>query len=113
MKRVGFTMKLVPGAAEEYRQCHDELWPELAEQFDRAGIRDYVIYLDSETDTLFASQWVTDENTKAALRATELMRRWWRALSHLMQTNPDDSPIVHPLVPLFELHFDETAESGR
>ena len=103
MKRVGFTMRIKPGAAEEYRRRHAEIWPELSAEFRRVGIEDYVIYLDPVSHTLFASQLVSENDRKSELRGLEVMHRWWDSLAHLMETNPDNSPIVEPLEMVFEL----------
>lgn len=112
MKRVGFTMRLEPGAAEEYKRLHDELWPELVAEFQRIGIEDYVIYLDPETNTLFASQLVGEHDRKSELRDLEIMHRWWASLGHLMETNSDNSPVVTPLLKVFELRTVAT-RTGR
>jgi hypothetical protein len=49
MLRAGFAMKLLPGNVDEYKRRHDEIWPELVEELEKAGVRDYVIYLDPES----------------------------------------------------------------
>lgn len=54
MKRFGFKMKLRPGFREEYIKRHNEIWPELAELLRAEGICNYSIFLDEETNTLFA-----------------------------------------------------------
>lgn len=98
MRRVGFAMQLKPGSEAEYKRRHDEIWPELVAELERAGIRDYAIYLDPRTHTLYASQKVTEHNTTARLPETEIMQKWWAHMADLMETNPDSSPKV------FELH---------
>lgn len=103
MKRVGFAMQLKPGVKAEYRRRHDEIWPELVRELRDAGIRDYVIYLDPRTDTLYASHKVTDHNTLERLPQTQVMKKWWAAMADLMETNPDASPVVTPLEELFYL----------
>ena len=50
-------MKLRPGCKAEYKKRHDAIWPELKDLLKKAGIRDYTIYLDEETNTLFAVQY--------------------------------------------------------
>ncbi|MDQ4139504.1 MAG: L-rhamnose mutarotase, partial [Bacteroidota bacterium] len=54
MQRVAFKMKLKPGYRAEYQKRHAALWPELKQVLQNAGISDYSIFLDEETDTLFA-----------------------------------------------------------
>jgi arylsulfatase len=95
--QVAFKLKLKPGMAEEYRKRHDEIWPELSKAIREAGISDYTIYLDEDTDTLFAVQKLAPDHTAAKLRETELMRKWWNHMAPLMETNPDQSPVRTPL----------------
>jgi len=52
--RVAFKMTLKEGFAEEYKKRHDEIWPELSILLKTSGIYDYSIFLDEETNTLFA-----------------------------------------------------------
>lgn len=101
MKRAGFAMQLKEGVATEYKKRHDEIWPELVELLERAGIRDYVIYLDPRTNTLYASQKLTEHNGADRLAQTELMHKWWDYMADLMETNPDGSPVVYPLDEMF------------
>ncbi len=54
MERHAFKMKLKKGFEAEYKKRHDELWPELEKVLKEAGIHEYSIFLDEETDTLFA-----------------------------------------------------------
>jgi L-rhamnose mutarotase len=84
MKRAGFAMQLNPGMETEYRRRHDEIWPELVEELGKAGVRDYVIYLDRRTNTLFASQKLTDGNTADSLADTPVMKKWWDHMADIM-----------------------------
>lgn len=51
MESVAFKMKLKPGFEKEYKKRHDEIWPELSEELIKAGVSDYSIFLDEETNT--------------------------------------------------------------
>ena len=104
MERRGFTMQLKPGMKAEYRKRHDEIWPELSEALAAAGVRDYSIFLDERSGTLFAFQRVTPNNTADRLPDLPIMRKWWDAMAPLMAVNPDNSPVVTPLEEVF--HFD-------
>lgn len=101
MKRTGFAMQLKPGNAAEYKKRHDEIWPELVAQLHAAGVRDYVIYLDPRTDTLFASQKVTEHNSADGLAETAIVKKWWAYMADLMEVNSDNSPKVYPLDEMF------------
>ena len=56
MKRFAFKMKLKPGFEDEYKKRHDEIWPELKALIQSTGVSDYPIFLDEETNILFAVQ---------------------------------------------------------
>ena len=103
MHRCAFKMKLKPGAAAEYKKRHDEIWPELAAELKAAGISDYSIFLDEETLTLFAAQKLSAANTAKDLPESAVVRKWWKFMSPLMETNSDDSPAVQPLREVFHL----------
>ncbi len=94
-------MQLKPGVRDEYKRRHDEIWPELVRLLEEVGVRDYVIYLDPRTDTLYASQKLTEHNSSDRLPDTDVMRRWWDHMADLMETNPDGSPVVYPLDEMF------------
>lgn len=101
MKRFGFKMKLLPGFREEYRKRHSEIWPELAALLRNEGIGNYSIFLDEETNILFAYQEQTGESSSQDLGSTEIVQRWWKYMADIMETNPDNSPVTTPLEQLF------------
>jgi L-rhamnose mutarotase len=103
MKRNAFKMKLHKGSEEEYKKRHDEIWPELEKELHQAGISDYSIYLDEETLTLFAFQKLGENNTADNLPNTEIVKKWWAYMADIMETNPDNSPVVKPLKEVFHM----------
>ena len=103
MKRNAFKMKLYKGFEEEYRKRHDEIWPELEEELHKVGISDYSIYLDEETLTLFAFQKLSENNTADDLPHAEIVKKWWAYMADIMETNPDNSPVVKPLKEVFHM----------
>ena len=103
MEKYAFRMNLNPGAEAEYRRRHDAIWPELVALLRDAGVRDYSIHLDPETDALFAVLWRTDDHRMDDLPAHPVMRRWWAHMADVMATHPDNEPIAVPLVPMFHL----------
>jgi L-rhamnose mutarotase len=103
MEQIAFRMMLDPGQAAEYRRRHDEIWPELVALLHEAGISDYTIFLDPETNALFAVLRRRDKHGMDALPGHVVMRRWWAFMGDIMATNPDASPVVVPLQPVFHL----------
>jgi len=101
MEEIAFTMQLKPGTVAEYQRRHDEIWPELTEALQAAGIRDYSIYLNADSGNLFAVQKRLPGHTADQLPTLPVMQRWWAYMADLMDTNPDNSPVVKPLQRLF------------
>lgn len=103
MERVAFKMHLKKGMREEYKKRHDAIWPELKQLLKDAGISEYSIFLDEETDTLFAFQKVTEGSGSQDLGQNELVQKWWKYMADIMKTNPDNSPVSVPLKEIFYL----------
>lgn len=103
MEQIAFTMRLFPGQIAEYKRRHDEIWPELAALLHDTGIRDYSIFLDEQSLTLFAVLRRTEGHTMADLPNHPVMRRWWAYMGDIMAANPDGSPVTAPLTPMFHL----------
>ncbi|ANC87495.1 MULTISPECIES: L-rhamnose mutarotase [Sphingomonas] len=100
---IAFRMMLKPGMAEEYRRRHDAIWPDLAEALREAGIYDYSIFLDEETNALFAVLRLHPDDKRDALPAKPVMQRWWDYMADLMEVQPGNRPVEAPLTPMF--HF--------
>ncbi|MEM7614278.1 MAG: L-rhamnose mutarotase [Pseudomonadota bacterium] len=103
MEKFAFKMQLNPGCQDEYRKRHDAIWPELVALLKGAGVSDYSIYLDEETDTLFGVLWRTDGHGMEALPAHPVMQRWWAHMADIMVTEPDNKPVLAQLTPLFHM----------
>jgi L-rhamnose mutarotase len=65
MERFTWKAKLLPGKKEEYIKRHDEIWPEMTELLNNAGIHNYTIwragdelfgYYEAEKGVDFASK---------------------------------------------------------
>jgi len=103
MERYAFKMKLNPGMAAEYKKRHDEIWPELSALLREAGVSDYSIHLDPQTNILFGLLTRTADHRMAALPDHPVMKRWWAHMADIMETNPDNSPVQSDLVPVFHM----------
>ena len=101
MQRLAFKMYLNEGQKEEYQKRHNELWPELRQLLKGAGVTEYSIFLDEETDILFAFQKVSGEGGSQDLGKTEIVQKWWKYMSDIMESNPDNSPVTKSLTELF------------
>lgn len=103
MQRLAFKMHLNPGQKEAYIKRHNEIWPELKQLLKEAGVSEYSIFLDEETNTLFAFQKVNGEGGSQDLGETEIVKKWWKYMSDIMETNPDHSPVSVELEEVFYL----------
>jgi L-rhamnose mutarotase len=103
MKRLAFKMHLNKGQKEAYIKRHNEIWPELKQLLKEAGISEYSIFLDEETNTLFAFQKVCGDEGSQDLGKTEIVKRWWAFMADIMETNPDQSPVSAELEEVFYL----------
>ena len=92
---------MFPGFKEEYRKRHNEIWPELVGLLKDAGIGNYSIFLDEESNTLFAYQEQSGGSSSQDLGTTEIVKKWWKYMADIMETNPDNSPISIPLEQVF------------
>ena len=103
MEKYAFKMRLNPGCKAEYIKRHDAIWRELVTLLKEAGVSDYSIHLDEETNTLFGVLWRRDDHGMAALPAHPVMQRWWAHMADIMATHPDNEPVATPLTPVFHM----------
>ena len=79
-----FKMKLYPGFEEEYERRHNELWPEMREMIHTHGGKNYSIFLDRETLTLFGYIEIDNEELWAKGADTVINRKWWDFMADIM-----------------------------
>jgi L-rhamnose mutarotase len=103
IKRFGTKMKLYPGFKEEYRKRHDELWPEMVNLMKKEGIGNYSIFIDPESDILFSYFELTSSYSEKNHSSNEIVKRWWKYMSDIMETHPDYSPVTVELEQVFYL----------
>ena len=103
MEKFAFKMKLNPGMEAEYRKRHDEIWPELLTLLKQAGVSDYSIHLDPETNILFGVLWRQSDHAMDTLPAQPIMQKWWAHMADIMETKPDNEPVAVPLIPVFHM----------
>jgi L-rhamnose mutarotase len=103
MQRYAFKMFLNPGQRDEYKKRHDTIWPELSSLLHHAGVRNYSIFLDEETNVLFAYLERPENHTMDSLPQDPVMRRWWDYMKDLMSTDATGAPIAKPIGEVFHL----------
>ena len=104
MEKIAFKMKLKPGHVAEYRARHDAIWPKLVDLLRVSGVRDYSIYLDEESLTLFCVLWRTADHRMDELPQTDVMQEWWAYMADLMETQTNgNEPVAIPLPRMFHM----------
>ena len=111
MIRRAFRMSVHPGQQAEYRRRHNPIWRELEETLVRHGVRTYSIYLDPDTNDLFAYAEIESEERWNAIASTDVCQRWWRHMGDIMPSNADASPVARDLSEVF--HIDVNAVPGH
>lgn len=103
MERVAFKMKLFKGLEEEYKNRHDDIWPELAALLKAKGVEEYSIFLDAETGYLFGFLKIPDAKLLDELPNEPIMKKWWAYMKDIMDSNEDNSPVSISLKEVFYL----------
>lgn len=103
MQRVAFKMQLHKGFEAEYAKRHEKLWPELEVLLKDTGIKEYSIFLDETTLSLFGVLKVDDKIKLDDLPSQPVMQKWWAYMKDIMESNADNSPVSVPLKEVFYL----------
>jgi len=91
-ERIAFRMNLHPGQAAEYKRRHDAIFPDLLGALKAAGVSDYSIWHDPGTDHLFAILTRSDDHQMDSLPETDVVKRWWKHMADIMDTDADNVP---------------------
>jgi L-rhamnose mutarotase len=80
MKRYGSVFRIRPEMVKEYKQAHDEIWPDMAKAIQDAGIRNYSIFF--RKDGMLFSYFECEDAPRAlaSIRTTEVNTRWQVAM---------------------------------
>lgn len=103
MVRRAFKMKLYEGMEAEYEKRHNALWEEMKDMIHEYGGKNYSIFLDRETLTLYGYIELESKEKWAESAETAICRKWWDYMADIMETNPDNSPVAVDLCEVFHL----------
>ena len=98
MEHISFALQIDPKDAEAYKKRHEQVDPELEEQFRNVGIYSYHIFFHE--GTLFAYMAVENfEQAMAALQEHPANIRWQAKMSDMLQTweNGSNIKILTPM----------------
>jgi L-rhamnose mutarotase len=102
-ERIAFRMTLNPGQAAEYKRRHDAIFPELGAALKDAGVSDYSIWHDPQSNHLFAILTRTDDHRMNDLPQMDIVKRWWAYMADIMLTDAENVPDQVPLTCMFHL----------
>ena len=103
MMRKACVMQVNPDQHEEYKNRHNPIWPDLESKLKSHGVSNYSIYLDRQTNQLFAYVEIEDEAQWNAIAETEICKKWWAYMRDIMPSNPDNSPVSKELEEVFHI----------
>ena len=108
MIRCAFTMRLKPGALEEYRRHHDEVWPELVAEIEKCGIASITTFRSG--DNLFLFSEIQDPGAWDRLWRSPIHLKWAQVMEPLMHLKPDMTVDSGQLEEIF--HVETSAGDG-
>ena len=103
-QQFAWVLEVRPGYEEEYKKRHEEIWPEMVDMLQNAGVRNYSIFRHGLT--LFGYFETDDlEQTIAAINASDVNRRWREYMTPIMKIEIDSQRNFPFLLPL-QWHMD-------
>jgi L-rhamnose mutarotase len=101
MIRRAFTLQLKPGALAEYKEKHDNIWPELVEEIRRLGIAEMTAF---EADpVIFYYSEILDEDAWDRLWASPVHDRWAELFKELIAFNDSEQVDASFMPEIFHL----------
>jgi L-rhamnose mutarotase len=104
--RQSFAMTLTPGSLPEYKQRHEQAWPDLLDAIGEAGVSGFSIF-DAGHETLFLYSEVDHAAAWDRAWATPVHERWGREMEPLLAVDERGAPRVATLSEIF--HFSRPA----
>jgi len=103
MIRKAFLMSVNPDQHGEYEKRHNSIWKELEDELKSHGVHNYNIFLNTQSNQLFAYVEIESQERWDAISQTPVCRRWWAYMKDIMPSNPDNSPKSIELKQVFYL----------
>jgi L-rhamnose mutarotase len=99
--RRAYTIHLTPGALAEYTRKHDEIWPELVEEFRKQGIAQLTAFVADPVVFYYAE--VVREDAFDRLFLTAVHDRWAKEFTDLIAFDADGQVSAPFLTEIFHL----------
>jgi L-rhamnose mutarotase len=98
LQRIGFVMRVKPGAEAEYRRRHEAVWPEMQRALKEAGCSNYSIFMKGQD--LFAYMEVEDfERFKIHMSTDPYVGRWELHMASIMERAIQPETGFHETLP--------------
>ena len=95
MERFAWKARLLPGKKAEYIRRHDEIWPEMTELLNSAGIHNYSIWIaGDEIFGCYEAEQGVDFASKVQAESP-LVERWNEYMKDVMVTEIDPATGTH------------------
>ncbi|MDX6551928.1 MAG: L-rhamnose mutarotase [Gaiellales bacterium] len=107
MIRRAYTIHLAPGALAEYREKHDNIWPELVEEFRRLGFAQLTAF--AAYPVVFYYAEITNEQAFDGLWESTVQARWADEFKGLIAFDEDGQVSAPFMTEIFHL---ETAANA-
>ena len=104
MKNYAWVLEVRPGYEEEYKKRHDEIWPEMVDMLQDAGLRNYNIFRHGLT--LFG-YFETEDLKKSIdhIAKSEVNKKWAEYMAPIMKVDIDPKTNFPYLLPI-QMHLD-------
>lgn len=105
MPRVGFILKVKKDLIDEYKERHEEVWPEMLDALSRTGWHNYSLFM--RDDGMLFGYFETPDSFEAALEgmsAEEVNGRWQAEMARFFEgTGGPADEMMEELVEVFHL----------
>jgi len=104
MEKIAFVMTLKPGYEAEYKKTSRRTVARLSRWIKKRRYFWLLYLFASAIAEIIAVLKRTDNHTMDNLPVTAAVKKWWAFMADIMETNPDNSPVVESLEQVF--HFE-------
>ena len=98
MERYAWRGKIVPGSQEEYKRRHDNIWPEMKEALEKAGIRNYSIWMQGEELFGYYECEQGIEYAGMVQAQSEIVKKWDEYMKDILIMEKDPVTGAQPLL---------------
>jgi L-rhamnose mutarotase len=108
MERYAWHGRIVPGSRDEYIRRHDNIWPEMKEVLEKAGIRNYSIWMQGEELFGYYECEQGIEYAGKVQAESEVVKKWDAYMKDILIMDKDPVTGAQPLLEqVFRFRQDE------